>query len=85
MTKPSRAERFRPAELLGLASGFALFTGFVVWGSTRDLRIAAVFLGVSFIVALVLLAMFALAVKPDSAEREDIEEQNRPPGHGTKD
>lgn len=70
MAKPSRADRFRPAELIGLALVLALFTGIVVLFSTRDLTVAVIFLGVAFIVALVLFAMLALAAGPIGQEKD---------------
>jgi hypothetical protein len=68
--KPSRAERFRPAELLGLAAAFGLFAGLVVLLTARDVTLAVIFFGVAFIVALVVLAMLALVVAPDLPPRD---------------
>ena len=64
MSKPDRRARTRPAELLGLAGALAVFAGLVVLLSTRDLLIALIAFGVSFIVALVVFAMIALAASP---------------------
>jgi hypothetical protein len=58
--KPSRRERFRPAELVGLAFVGGLFAGLVVLLTTRDLVLAVIFLGVAFIASLLILAMLAL-------------------------
>ena len=79
-TPPSRRDRTRPAELLALSGGMALFVGLVVLMSTRQPVLALVFFGVSFIVALVSLAMLALAVRPTGDEQLDIDEQNRDQG-----
>lgn len=79
MAGPTRAERFRPAELIGLAFGFALFAGVVVFFVTRDLTLAGIFLGVTFIVALVILAMLALAVRPSADEQADIDRLHEQP------
>ncbi|WP_199241032.1 hypothetical protein [Naasia lichenicola] len=65
MANPSRAERFRPAELVGLALVVAVFTGAVVGFTTREINLAAIFAGIGFIVALLVLAMLALAVGSD--------------------
>ncbi len=35
----------------------------------------------AFIVALVIMAMLVLAVRPDGEEQIDLDEQNRPDGH----
>jgi hypothetical protein len=81
-TKPSRAERFRPAELLGLALVFALFAGLVVLLTARDVTLAVIFFGIAFIVALVVLAMLALVTAPDLPPRDDGQgkPENRPEG-----
>jgi hypothetical protein len=87
--QPTRRDRFLPAELLGISGGLGVFTGLIVLMSTRDLLLAGIFFGVAFIVALVLVALFALAFKPNAAEVEDILEQDaesrdgggKPAGH----
>jgi succinate-acetate transporter protein len=81
MTTPSRKDRMRPAELLILSGVFCLFVGLVVFMSTRNLELAAIFLGVTFVLTLVVLAMLALSVAPDGEERKDIDDQDRPAGH----
>jgi amino acid permease len=84
MSTPSRRERTRPLELLGLSAVLAVFVGLVVLMSTRDLVLALIFLGIAFIVALVVLAMLALAVAPSGEERIDLleqDEENRDRGH----
>lgn len=77
MTTPSRRDVFRPLELLILSAVIGLFVGLVVFGSTRDLLLGGIFGGIAFIVGLVTLAMLALASRPDTAERIDLEEQDR--------
>ena len=74
--QPSRRDRFLPVELLAISGGLAIFVGLIVLIATREFILAAVALGVTFIVALVLLALFALAFKPTEAEVEDIHEQD---------
>jgi membrane protein implicated in regulation of membrane protease activity len=80
-TPPSRRDRTRPLELLALSGGFALFAGLVVLMSTREPVLALVFAGIAFIVSLVVLAMLALAVRPDKDEKLDLDEQDRGQGH----
>ncbi len=84
-TPPSRRDRTRPAELLILAAIMALFVGLVVLMSTRQWELALIFLGVTFIVALVGLAMLSLAARPTGDEQLDIDQQDRqqggPKGH----
>ena len=81
MAAPSRRDRTRPAELLGLSAVFAVFVGLVVLMSTRELVLALIFLGIAFIVSLVGLAMLSLAVRPDKDEKLDLDEQDRGQGH----
>jgi hypothetical protein len=56
----------------------ALFVGFVVLLTTRQIELAVISLGITFIVVLVVIALFALGSKPDAAEKSDLDEQNRP-------
>jgi F0F1-type ATP synthase assembly protein I len=74
--KPSRRDRFRPVELLVLSLIVAVFIGVVVWGSTRDFGVGAIFGGIAFIVALVVLATLAITTIPDRAEIDDLAEQD---------
>ncbi len=76
MSTPSRRDRTRPAELLIISGVLAIFVALVVLMSTREIVLSLIFLGISFIVALVVLAMLSLAVQPDSAEKLDILEQD---------
>jgi hypothetical protein len=75
MTDPTRRDRMRPAELIGLAAALAGVTGVISFFGTRDLLIAAEFAGVAFIVSLVVFAMLLLSITP---KRDDDEPG---PGH----
>lgn len=77
--KPSRRDVLKPLELLGGAGIAAIFTGLVVLLVTRDVVLSLIFLGVAFIVVLVVLAMFALTFKPDEDEQAEIR-GDEPPG-----
>ncbi len=86
MTAPSRKDRSRPLELLALSAILGLFAGLVVLMSTRELVLSLIFLGVAFIVSLVVLAMLSLAAQPTGDEKIDLAEQDdeqgkRPLGH----
>lgn len=73
---PSRREKLRPGELVGLAAVVAVFIGLVTFMVTRDLFLSLIFLGVTFVVDLVVLAMLMLAVtpnKPTDGERWQAE------------
>lgn len=64
MTEPTRRERLRPAELLGISGVVAVAIGVIAYFATRALLVAVVFLGVAFIVTVVVFAMLLLAVTP---------------------
>ncbi|PJJ65320.1 hypothetical protein [Compostimonas suwonensis] len=74
--KARREDVLRPVELLVLSGVLGVFTGLITLMATRDFVLAAIGLGVAFIVSLVLLAMFALSMKPDAGEAVDLDEQN---------
>ncbi|WP_219731996.1 hypothetical protein [Glaciihabitans sp. INWT7] len=74
--RPSRRDRLRPFEYVVMAAVVAAFIAFVVVFSTREVTLALVFGGITFIVSLVVIAMLALAVKPDDAEKIDLTEQD---------
>jgi hypothetical protein len=76
MSAPNWRERLRPLELLGLSAVLGVFAGAVVFMSTRDLVLGLIFLGLAFIVSLVVLAMLALAVEPTGDEKNDLREQD---------
>ena len=75
--KPSRSEVLKPLELVGLAGVMALFLGLVVLMSTREPLLALVGFGITFIVVLVVIAMLVLNIKPNDAEKTDIDEQDK--------
>ena len=76
---PTRRDRLRPLELLGLAAAIGVFTGLVVGLATREWILASIFFGAIFIVSLVVLAMLSLAVRsPDDPLPGDGQE---PSGH----
>jgi type IV secretory pathway TrbD component len=77
---PTRRDRMRPVELLGLAGAIGIFAGLVVGLATREWILAAIFFGAIFIVSLVVLAMLALAVSsPD--EKLPGQDEDAPTGH----
>jgi hypothetical protein len=76
MAIASRKDRIRPAELLSLSGGLALFAGLIVLMATRDIILSLVVVALVFIVVLVVLAMLTLAAKPTGDEQLDIDEQN---------
>ncbi|UCR88291.1 hypothetical protein [Mycetocola spongiae] len=77
--KPTRREILRPAELLVMALIFAVFAGLIALMSSRDPMLSAILAGIAFIVGVIGLAMFSLAVKPDDLEVTDIREQDQKP------
>jgi len=81
VVSPNKRDRTRPAEMLGLSAIFGIFTGLVVFMSTREWIIGLIFAGVAFIVSLVVIAMLVLAIRPDKNELLDMDEQDRDAGH----
>ena len=69
---PSKRELLRPWELLAGAFLLALFVGVIVLFGTRNWSYAGIALGGVFIIALMGLSMFSLAIRPDSDEIADI-------------
>lgn len=74
--QPTRKDRLRPLELIGFSAAMAAFVGVVVLLSTRELVVALLSFGVTFIIVVVAIAMFSLTFKPDEAEIADIDEQD---------
>ena len=74
MTTPTLRDRLKPLELIVVSAALGLFTGLVVMMVSRDWILSSVSFGIAFIVALVAMAMFVLAIKPNKRELLDIEE-----------
>ena len=82
--KPTRSEILKPIELVAISAGMGLFVGLTILLATRNWALSSIALGITFIVALVVVAMLALGMKPDAAEKSDLDEQNQTgetPGH----
>lgn len=79
MTTPTLRDRLKPVELLFVSALLGLFTGLAVLMSSRDLILSSITFGAVFIVCLVSMAMFVLAIKPNKKELLDIEEQDHSP------
>lgn len=77
MTEPTRRERTRPVELLGLSAVIGVAIGIITYFATHTLLLAAEFAGVAFIVTLVVFAMLLLAISP----RRGDDDSDGPPGH----
>ncbi|MFT2817437.1 hypothetical protein [Leifsonia sp. A12D58] len=75
--QPSKSDRLKPAELVGLSGVMGLFVGLVLLLVTRDVLFTLIGFGITFIVVLVVIAIFSLGMKPDEAEQSDLDEQNR--------
>ncbi len=70
---PTVAEVLRPVQLLAFAGILGVFVGVVVIIATRDWSLAGIGFGIAFVVGLVGLAMFALAVKPNADEQHKLD------------
>jgi type IV secretory pathway TrbD component len=77
-SNPTRKDKTRPVELIGLSAVFAVFTGLIVGAATREWILAAIFFGVVFIVSLVSLAMIMLGHTPD-AEMPKVDDETSSP------
>lgn len=76
MYEPSKKDRMKPAELLIFSGVLALFVGLVVLMSTREWLLSGVFLVGSFIVVVVVIALFSLSFKPKQDEVTEIHDQD---------
>lgn len=74
--EPSRRDRLKPVELVGLPAVLALFLGLVVLMVTHEPIFAGIAFGIAFIVALVSVSLFMLSIKPDAFENSDLHEQD---------
>lgn len=77
METPSLRDRLRPLELLGLSAVIGVFTGLVLLLTTREWWLVGVGFGVSFILAVMTIALLALSARPNADERSDLDEQDR--------
>lgn len=76
MTTPTLRDRTKPLEIIIVSAVLGVFTGLVVLMSSRDISLSSISAGIVFIVCLVAMAMFVLAIKPNKQELLDIEEQD---------
>ena len=76
---PSRRDRTRPLELLGLSAVFGVFVALVTLMASRELPLAFIAFGLTFIVSIVTLATIALTAGASPEERIDLDDQDR--GH----
>ena len=78
--KPTRSEILKPVELVAISAAMGLFVGLTILLATRNWALSSIALGITFIVALVVIAMLALGMKPNAAEKSDLDEQNQTGG-----
>lgn len=74
--QPSRSDRLKPLELVGISGAMGLFVGLTILLTTREVVLSVIALGITFIIALVIIAMLVLGMKPNAAEIDDLDEQN---------
>ncbi|CAB4892267.1 MAG: hypothetical protein F2808_02395 [Actinobacteria bacterium] len=72
----TRRDRMRPFELIAVALVVGIFVGLVVLMSTRNLTESAIWLGITFIVVLVLAATVVLMIRPGAQELTDMKERD---------
>ncbi len=75
---PSRRDRLRPLELLGFATVLGVFAGLIVLLATRDIVLSLVFLGVGFIVSVMMVALIGLGGKPSEEDLEARKDLQKP-------
>lgn len=75
---PSRRDRLRPLELVGFAGVLGVFAGLVVLMATRDWLLALIFLGLGFIVSVVMVALVGLGGKPSQEDLDARKDLQRP-------
>jgi hypothetical protein len=83
--RPSRREMLKPAEYVGGAAIAAVFTAVIVYFGTRDWNLTLISAGGVFIVVLMVLALLAMAVKPNPGDHGDGtggDPARRDPGDG---
>jgi type IV secretory pathway TrbD component len=83
--KPNRRDVLRPVEYVGGSAIAAVFTGVVTLVVTRDVTLALIATGGVFIIVLVALALFSMAVKPDASESAELHEHDAPRADGSPD
>ena len=84
MSTPTRRDRLRPAELLGISAVIAVVVGLVVLMSTREPTLSLVFFGISFVVVVVVMAMLQLTSTTDQDDNDMLGGHNTP-GRGDDD
>ncbi len=66
-----RSDKTRPAELVGLSAVAAFFVGGIVLMVTRDVTLASIFGGATFVVTIITLAMLVLAMSPQVSKPDN--------------
>lgn len=78
---PSRRDRMRPVELLGMAAVFGVFVGGFVFMGSREWGLSLIMAAVAFIASLVVLATLLIAVGTKSDDtRVDPVDPDAPSG-----
>lgn len=77
---PSRRDRLRPLELIGFSAVLGVFAGLVVLFATRNWVLAGIFLGVAFIVSVMMVALVGLGGKPSEEDVEARKDLKDKPG-----
>lgn len=78
---PTRREKMKPVELLGMAGVFGVFVGAMVFMGSRQWDLTLILAGVTFVVSLVILATLLIAVGPKiDHDRVDPVDPDAPSG-----
>lgn len=65
----SRKDKTRPFQLVGLSLAAGVFLGGIVLMVTRDVRMAGIFAGSTFVITILMLAMIVLTMTPQLPKR----------------
>jgi uncharacterized membrane protein len=66
-----RSDKTRPVELVGLSAVAAFFVGGIVLMVTRDVTLASIAGGGTFVVTIITLAMLVLAMSPQVSKPDN--------------
>lgn len=78
--QPSRRDRLKPLELLVFSGVLGVFAGVVVLIASRSWVLALTFLGIGFIVSVLIVALLGLGGKPSEEDVEARKDLKPKPG-----
>ncbi len=67
----TRKSRLKPAEILGLSAGIALFVGLTVLLTTHKPLFSLIGFGITFVLCLIMVSLIMLSIKPGAFDPTD--------------